>query len=30
MKNGEGKMYNAKDVVVLQGVWKNDKFAQQS
>jgi hypothetical protein len=30
MKNGEGRMFNSKDVVVLQGNWKNDKFVQQS
>jgi hypothetical protein len=23
-------MFNSKDVVVLQGNWKNDKFVQQS
>lgn len=26
LKNGEGKMYNNKNVVVLQGVWQNDRF----
>lgn len=26
LKNGEGRMYNGKNVVVLQGSWQNDKF----
>jgi hypothetical protein len=27
MKNGNGKIYNSSNKMVLEGTWKDDKFA---
>jgi hypothetical protein len=29
MKNGEGRMFNAKDAMILHGIWRNDKYSAQ-